>query len=167
MTDILKCTIKKSVDVVKKLVLAVSYAVVAGTTITISIYGIVGIWQAIQNPLHMVVSFLSGIPWYYYAGIVAIAAVPVYSFLWCVARELTEDDWESEEARWFATAVIVVAIVAIAVVSAAAAAVIVAVVATIAVVSASAAAAAVDSKALLFVGALLHYRKRIKQEQHP
>jgi hypothetical protein len=46
--------------------------------------------------------FLFGVPWYVYAGVLAVAAIPVYSFLWCVNRDLTEEDYKSDAAENFA-----------------------------------------------------------------
>ena len=97
--SLLRCTIKKSADVMKKLAKYAAY--VLGTLIAgiLALYGALGVWAIAADPVYKIVdsiiSFLFSIPWYYYAGVVAIAAIPVYSFLWCVARELTEEDWES------------------------------------------------------------------------
>ena len=140
--SLLRCTIKKSADVMKKLAKYAAY--ILGTLIAgilaliagiLALYGALGVWAIAADPVYKIVdsivSFLFSIPWYYYAGIVAIAAIPVYSLLWCVTRELTEEDWESNEAKTFA-------------------------------LSALALALALDSKAFRFIGAYLHYRKRVK-----
>ena len=107
--SLLWCTIKKSADVIKKLAKYAAYAVAVVIAGILSIYGAMGIWavaEVAEDPIYKsiesITSFLSGIPWYYYAGAIVIAAIPVYSFLWCVARELTEEDWESKEAENFA-----------------------------------------------------------------
>ena len=61
--DLLRCTYKKSVDVTAKIVLWLSYAIVAITVC------------AIGTNAAMVL-FMFGIPWYYYAGVVVIACIP-------------------------------------------------------------------------------------------
>ena len=140
--SLLRCTIKKSADVVKKLVMYASYIIVAAAAVESSLYEFVGIWNAIQDPIKYAVALLVGIPWYYYAGVVALAAIPVYSLLWCVARELTDEDWNSNKAKDVAFAIAVAGAFAFII----------------------AFAIAPDSKVLLFIGAYLHYRKRVKAE---
>jgi hypothetical protein len=108
--SLLKCTVKKSVHVAEKVVLWVSYVIVgitAGTiAVAVALYGSALVWNAIAKPLTAIVtgivSFLFGVPWYVYAGGLAVAAIPVYSFLWCVGRDLTEEDWKSDAANNFA-----------------------------------------------------------------
>ena len=178
MTDILKCTIKKSADVTKKLVLYASYMIVVTTTVAGTIFGVSIIWSVIAQPIYQLVQMLFGIPWYYYVGIVAITVIPVYSLLWCMACELTDEDWQSEEAKDIADAFTFAFAVAVAFAAAAAAAFAVAF--TFAVAFAFAFAVAVaftfaftfaavfaaDSKLGLFIGAYLHYRKRTKGGEH-
>jgi hypothetical protein len=166
--SLLRCTIKKSVDVAKKIG---KYA--AGTALGILaavlvIYGAIGIWTIAADPaykyLTAIVSFLFSIPWYYYAGVAAIAAIPVYSFLWCVARELTEEDWESNEAVTLALTALVALALALALASLALASLPLALAFLALALALALASLAADTKAFLFIGAYLHYRKRVKAE---
>jgi hypothetical protein len=167
--SLLRCTIKKSTDVMKKLAKYAAY--ILGTLIAgiLALYGALGVWAIAADPVYKIVdsivSFLFSIPWYCYAGIVAIAAIPVYSLLWCVTRELTEEDWKSDEAKILALAIafaIAIAAIAIASIAAIAFASIAAI--AFASIAAIAFALAIDSKAFRFIGAYLHYRKRVKAE---
>ena len=98
--NLLRCAIKKTTSVVSKHILYASYMIVA-----IACMGIFGVWQAISPILErlwelFVVAIVS-IPWYLY-GIAAIAAIYFgYSLLWCMARNLTDEDWQSEKAKNF------------------------------------------------------------------
>jgi hypothetical protein len=101
--SLLKCTIKKSVDVLKKVVLYGLYSAV--TIILITAIAAVGylVWLGFNSSLatiiySSIISLLVSIPWYVYIGVVAVLAIPVYSLVWCIARELTDEDWKSGEA---------------------------------------------------------------------
>jgi hypothetical protein len=168
--SLLRCTIKKSVDVAKKIG---KYA--AGTALGILaavlvIYGAIGIWTIAADPaykyLTAIVSFLFSIPWYCYAGIVAITAIPVYSLLWCVARELTEEDWESNEAAYLtlASLPLALAFLALTLASLTLASLPLALAFLALALALALASLATDTKAFLFIGAYLHYRKRVKAE---
>ena len=168
--SLLRCTIKKSVDVAKKIG---KYA--AGTALGILaavlvIYGAIGIWTIAADPaykyLTAIVSFLFSIPWYYYAGVAAIAAIPVYSFLWCVARELTEEDWESNEAKTFARFTLVALALALtfSLTFSLTLTLFTLFALALAPLALALAPLAADTKAFLFIGAYLHYRKRVKAE---
>jgi hypothetical protein len=146
--SLLRCTVKKSADVVKKLVMYAAYAIVVITVLVIMFFGAFAVWAVVEKPLEICVSFLLGIPWYYYVGVVALAAIPVYSLLWCVARELTHEDWKSDEAKNIAFALALTGALAL--------------IGVIAFAFALALAFAFESKVLLFFGAYLHYRKRVK-----
>ena len=170
--SLLRCTLKKSYNVTKKLVLWASYIVVGIAAFVFACYGVVGIWNAladtITNSISEIVSFVTSIPWYYYAGFVAIISIPSYSFVWCVARELTDEDWHSDEAKTVASAVafagagaVALALV-LALVLAGVLALVLAGTFAFAGVLAVALAGAAETKAFLFVGAYLHYRKRVK-----
>ena len=177
--SLLRCTIRKSADVVKKLVKYAAYTIAVVIAGILSIYGAMGIWavaEVAEDPIYKsiesITSFLSGIPWYYYAGAIVIAAIPVYSFLWCVARELTEEDWESKEAENFVALAFALALFPLALAFAFAltltlalfALAFVALVAFVALALFALTLTRADSKAFLFVGAYLHYRKRVKAE---
>jgi hypothetical protein len=157
--SLLKCTIKKSVDVLKKVLLYGLYVVIISILIIAMVAGGYLVWLLFNSSLSTVIyssiiSVLFSIPWYVYVGGVAVMAIPVYSLVWCIARELTDEDWNSEIAKNIALA----AALAIALAAALAIAL------TIALAAALAAALAIplDSKILLFIGAYLHYRKRVK-----
>jgi hypothetical protein len=121
MTDnksILKCTVTKSSQVFKKIVLYVSYAIAGLAAATIAIYGAVRIYDVVAPVIITVITaittFLFGIPWYWYVGIAGISAIPVYSLLWCIARELTKEDWESDAATNFAVLALLALLAALA-----------------------------------------------------
>jgi len=110
--SLLRCTIKKSVDVLEKvLVFGLGFVV-----------GVAALWIACfiisdavtRKPLVNLVSdtisviwliltslgtILLAIPWYVYVGVIFIVSIMTYSFLWCIARELTDEDWKSDEAK--------------------------------------------------------------------
>ena len=138
--SLLRCTLKKSEQVFTKVILLVSYAIVALALIGCGYLLFTGV----------LIPIIVAIPWYYYVAGIAILAIPVYSFLWCIARELTDEDWESGEAKALA------GVVGAAVCAAVCAAVVVA-------AAVFAAAVAFDSKLMWFPGACLHYRRRMKQ----
>ena len=160
--SLLRCTLKKSEQVFTKVILLVSYAIVALALIGCGYLLFTGV----------LIPIIVAIPWYYYVAGIAILAIPVYSFLWCIARELTDEDWESGEAK--ALADIVAVVVAAAVCAAVAAAVAAAVGAAVVIVVGAAVCAAIvaaavfaadiafDSKLMQFPGACLHYSKLMR-----
>jgi len=161
--SLLRCTLKKSEQVFTKVILLVSYAIVALALIGCGYLLFTGV----------LIPIIVAIPWYYYVAGIAILAIPVYSFLWCIARELTDEDWESGEAKALAdiVAVVVAAAVCAAVVivvgAAAVGAAVVIVVGAAAVAAAVGAAVvaadiALDSKRMQFPGACLHYSKLMR-----
>lgn len=105
--SLLMCTIKKSVSILVKTIKYGSYLVVGLTAAILSGYGLVAVYEviapAITAVIGQIVTIFSGLAWYYQivaVGIVVvIPAIVVYSFSWCVARELTGDDWKSESAN--------------------------------------------------------------------
>jgi len=165
--SLLRCTLKKSEQVFAKVILLVSYAIVVLSLLGCGYLLFTGVLIPIISPvvtaiiagIWTIVAVILIIPWYYYLAGIAILVIPVYSFLWCIARELTEEDWNSKEAKNVAVAaafiVFAAAIVAVA------AAVVGAAVAVF-VVAAAVVDAALDSKLMRFPGAYLHYRRRIK-----
>ena len=181
--SLLRCTWKKSADVLKKVVIYGSYVIVALTGITLAIliinttvdliYKTVFYILSTIGPCLVIISsmltpvgtFLLIIPWYGYVGIVAVMVIPVYSLLWCITRELQDEDWKSDAATTFAFAVFatfatfafaVFATFALAIFAtfAAFALAVFAVFATF--------AFALDSKVFLLPGAYMNYRKRMK-----
>jgi len=107
--SLLRCTVKKSQQVFAKIVLLVSYAIVALAFLGCGYLLFTGVLIPIISP---VVTAILSIPWYYYVTGIAILAIPVYSFLWCIVRELTEEDWDSGEAKALVVALIIAALAA-------------------------------------------------------
>ena len=101
--SLLRCVVKKSAQVVKKCAIVVTVL----AAITIVGYGVYLLLPVFITIAGMIVSAIISIPWYYYVGAVAIAVIPVYSFLWCIARDLTDEDWGSGAANNAAFAVAV------------------------------------------------------------
>ena len=111
--SLLRCTLKKSQQVFAKVVLYISYIIVALALLGCGYLLVTGI--LIPGVAPIVAAIVVGvlmIPWYYYAGSVIILAIPVYSFLWCIARELTDEDWNSGEAKALVVALIIAALAA-------------------------------------------------------
>jgi len=179
--SLLRCTVKKSQQVFAKVILLVSYAIV--------VLALLGCGYLLFTGV--LIPSIVVIPWYYYLAGIAILAIPVYSFLWCIARELTDEDWDSKEAKALAAAVFAAAVFAAAVFAAAvcaiaalaAAAVVIATFAVAAAATPAVAAAIVaaittfvvvvivvvaafvafDSKPMRFPGACLHYWRRMRK----
>jgi len=169
--SLLRCTLKKSQQVFAKVVLNISYIIVVLALIGCGYLLFTGVLIPIISPvvaaiiagIWTIVAVILIIPWYYYLAGIAILVIPVYSFLWCIARELTDEDWESGEAKALAAAaVFAAAVVAVVIVALAPVAVAVAVAAA-AVGAAVGAAIAFDSKLMWFPGACLHYWRRMRK----
>ena len=150
--SLLRCTVKKSQQVFAKVILLVSYAIV--------VLALLGCGYLLFTGV--LIPSIVAIPWYYYVAGIAILAIPVYSFLWCIARELTDEDWESGEAKALAAAAVFAAAVAAAV-GAAVVIVVGAAVGAIVAAAVFAAAVAFDSKLMRFPGAYLHYKRRMRK----
>ena len=114
--DLLKCTLKKSKSVLAKVVLLAAYGVVGLTVAAIAGYALfialtIGAPIAsdcagvLSGVLGSIILAIVSIPWYYYAIVIAVLAIPGYSLIWCMARELTEEDWESDTAENIAPAI--------------------------------------------------------------
>ena len=185
--SLLKCTIKKSADVLKKVVLYGLYVIAAITAIVY--FGITKLWEPIVNVISVVItaiwsiitvigSILLTIPWYIYIGGMAVLTIPVYSLLWCVARDLEKEDWESDSAKDIAALALALAfaLVAFAFALALAFALVAFAFALVAFALAAFALAAfalaafalaafalADPKIFLVIGAYLHYRKRTRE----
>ena len=108
-TSLLRCTLKKSLHTTERLVVAA--ACVIDTVAALACIFLFGeaILPAILASVAFVIALVLSIPWYFYA----IAAIPVaivgYSFLWCVAREFTEEDWKNSQAASSTFAVVLLA----------------------------------------------------------
>lgn len=183
MTDdksLLRCTIVKSLHTTERLVVYVAWMVVSSAIVgCIGCIGYLGIPKLVGSIgiVHSVVAtILSSIPiWVYGAASIPIVIV-LCSFLWCVARNLTVCDWDSDEADSSAAIAAIATAIATAIAAAAAAAAFATAIATAAfataiVAIAAAAFAAADyngttpQKIVRFVGACLHYCRRIKSEK--
>jgi len=183
--NLLRCTVKKSLDVVQKLILWASYAIVGLAGLVVALYGAIALYGVLVTPtaslamqiyelvasgFSAVISLLSLVPWYVYIGIAVIGAIPTYSFLWCVARELTEEDWKSDEAHRVTPGIGIIGIV-IGVCGIGIAIGIAAVTGEVLVDSYGSIMGIIgiiivfihDTRPALFPGAYLHYRKRMKE----
>jgi len=157
--SLLRCTVKKSASILKKVVLYGSYVVVAVAVLVCAGWLAWNGFNAVLPVLNQMWLFLVSVSWYVYAGVVAISAIPIYSLVWCIARELTDEDWQSDLAETLAIALAIALALALAIAIALALAL------AIALAIALALALANDSKVFLFIGAYLHYRKRIREAQ--
>ncbi len=112
--SLMKCWLKKTVSVSAKVVLFLAYIIDGIAAGVVALYGAFGLATILADPLNsgyrilssgfqVVVAAICSIPWYVYAGILTVAAIPVYSFIWCIVKELTEEDWNSIESKHIAT----------------------------------------------------------------
>jgi hypothetical protein len=111
--SLLRCAVKKSMNVTLKLGKAVLILAVIGVLILGGINTIPQIVNTVLPVLSAALTLLAGavlticnfitlIPLWVY-GIVAIpASIFGYSILWCIKRDLTVEDWESNAADIFA-----------------------------------------------------------------
>jgi hypothetical protein len=159
--SLLRCTIKKSASVLSKVVLIASKIIVGFVVIAVILLGVAKIWELGFPIGAFVLSILLAIPWYVYVSILALMTIPMYSLLWCIARNLTEEDWKSEEASdvALALAIIITALAVTIAITIAALALALAIAIALAL-----ALAIIDTKTFLFIGAYLHYRKRIREQ---
>ena len=107
---LLRCTLKKSWSVLGKVLKYGACLTVMALAGIFAVYGAISICELIVPGTTNAWQFLITVPWYVYVGIVVIAAIPVYSMLWCIARDLTEEDWESNAAEIFVIALATFAI---------------------------------------------------------
>jgi signal transduction histidine kinase len=164
--SLLRCTWKKSISVLQKVVLYASYVITGLAGVAVAGFIAWKGFEVIVPVLLAIVAILVMIPWYYYAGVIALGSIPAYSLLWCMARDLKDEDWQSETAKTIAAAFAFAAVFAAFAVFAAAFAAFAFAAAFAAVFAAVFAIAAADnSKAFLLVGAYLHYRKRIRESK--
>ena len=144
--NLLRCTVKKSWSMTKHLILYVSYIIDGIAAVILAFFGIVGIWQALSPIAEWLWCALTGalfaVPWWCYVIVLGLATIPVYSALWCMARNLTDEDWQSEQAKKFLEDAL----------------------AALAALAFAALANPGDCKALLFIGAYLHYRERMRND---
>ena len=181
--SVLKCTIKKSVDVFRKVARYGLYFIIAGIigaiclaiaiTISAGLYSFMdGVVKLFNITISNVLSLIGSIPWYVYVGVIAILAIPVYSLIWCIARELTKEDWESGEAATISIISVIAITLGIIIIII----IIIGIIIAISDTKTNAPAILIglliillgvfflleSPKILLFPGAYLHYRKRMK-----
>ena len=107
--SLLKCTLKKGAATFWKHLkyaawIAVGLAVMVGLYLmgTAILPLAMTVLALVEIVTSNILAVLASVPWWVYA----LAAVPVaylgYGFLWCVARDLIEDDWKSDAANAFA-----------------------------------------------------------------
>lgn len=101
--SLLRCTVKKSYSVAKHIaVTLLKAATVIGAvaaTGCIAILSIPPIVGALSAPLSDLLSALAAVPLWVWAALAVPTAIILYSFLWCVKRDLTEEDWDSDAAQ--------------------------------------------------------------------
>ena len=189
MTDeksLLRCTVVKSLHTAERLLVYVAYCIVGSAIVGcvgyIGYLSIPKLLDAIWVVYSVCVTLIFSIPPIVYVIVGIPTVIVAYSFVLCVARELTISDWASREADGVALTVAAVALtvaavalaVAVALAALTALALAVAVALTVALAVAAAlnadvAAAEYDGIALQkivrFVGAYYHYHNRIKSEK--
>ena len=130
-TNVWRCAHKKSVSVTKKVLKYAAYSIGSVVATVLAVYGAIGIWNVtepffekvwndaanvaltILGPIRsfadVVAGSIASLPWYITYGVGGILGIAIaiygYSLLWCMARELTEEDWRSSEANAFAFAI--------------------------------------------------------------
>lgn len=97
-----KCTIKKSwhvtTTILNYLVTVVAWGIIlsgafAGIYIIyLMCVNLLPLWSILSGTFFGVIGLFYLIPWWVYVIIAAIAAIPVYSFAWCLNRDMTEED---------------------------------------------------------------------------
>jgi len=101
---LLACWRKKSIDVTAKVIL---YAACVIDTLAVGLLAIlafvwmyenfypptVDLFTGIVSLLSLIIAF---VPWYVWLGVGVIVAILGYSYMWCVAREFTDEDWACE-----------------------------------------------------------------------
>ena len=170
-SSLLRCTLKKSRAVSKKIGLWLGGIAV----VMIACYcGYIGATSPAAanfagwciSAAGTITGLIELVPWELWAIIIGVVVIFVYSLSWCMARNLTDEDWQSKTARNVAFALIfAIAIAAFALIFAIAIAAfaIFAIALTIVLAALTTAFTTLaNSKAVLFIGAYLHYRKRIK-----
>jgi hypothetical protein len=97
-----KCTIKKSkhvsLQVFKYIYWSVICCIIGGGVIAglyiiyLASIKLSSLWSILSNTFFGAIGLFYLIPWWVYVIIAVIAAIPIYSFLWCLNRDITEDD---------------------------------------------------------------------------
>ena len=140
--DLLRCIVKKTASLLGTHILWASYVIVGILATVLVYFGIIAIWQAVgERAYEVIVGTMFSVPWWAYVIIGIFGSYLGYSALWCIARNLTAEDWESKEAKRISEN-IAIAFFALALF-----------------------ALAPQSKAFLFIGAYQHYRKRMREKK--
>ena len=116
--SLIRCTIKKSISIFTKVVLYTSYVICSVSILGMGYMASIATYPMLVNAWVSVYQILASIPWYIYCVALALLAIPVYSLLWCMKRDIEQCDWESVAATNTVT-VVAVAFAAFAVVFAA------------------------------------------------
>ena len=93
--SLIRCTIKKSISVFTKVVLYTSYVICSVGILGMGYMASIATYPMLVNALVSVYQILASIPWYIYCVALALLAIPVYSLLWCMKRDIEQCDWES------------------------------------------------------------------------
>jgi hypothetical protein len=84
--SLLRCTVKKSINVWKKLVTMLKFAIIVILTAAAVIVA--------QYCVHLIPSSVIGIfsliPWYIYGIIILIISDPIYSLFWCISKDFDD-----------------------------------------------------------------------------
>lgn len=117
--SLLRCAVKKTAAVVTKHVKYALYgiAVFVGACITLWVLNviypaIVVAGAFIASLVSAIISVFAMIPWYVYGIAGVVGAYFGYGLAWCIARELTEEDWTSKTAIKFVDMVPIVLLTA-------------------------------------------------------
>ena len=165
--SLLRCTIKKSWTVSKKIGLwigGVAVVLIAGYCAWLGLTSQIAatIWTEFvgwcASSASIVTGIVTVIPWEIWAVIVALVAIFAYSLVWCIARSLIDEDWGSglatDIAIWLWLMLGMVLVIGLGV--------------WLGLVLGMVLGLSMrlwDTKVFRFLGAYLHYRERMKKEQ--
>ena len=101
---LLACWRKKSIDVTATLVLYAACVIDILAVMIVAVFALVWMFENFYPPtvdlftgivslLSLIIAF---VPWYVWLGVGVIVAILGYSYMWCVAREFTDEDWACE-----------------------------------------------------------------------
>ena len=182
--SLMRCWLKKSYSVSVKVGIYLGGFAVAAIVAYVVWLGATSqkaaeIWTAFTgwcgSASAMLSNLAGSVPWPVWAALAVIGTIVSYSGAWCLARRFTDVDWQSEEAESALAIALALALVAIALAIALALALVAIALVAIALALALVAIALValalansypSSSAYFvgrFIGAYLHYRKRIKE----
>ena len=161
-----RCVLRKSMSITEKLVLWASYCICGVTAVALAVYGALALYSISVEPIRALFlayawgvvvfagSLAAMVPWYVYVGIAGVAAILVYSLLWCIAREFTEEDWDLKEpfrnieTKWYEGILWTIVYIPSWITE-----------------GNCSIAESKYAKFVVFISAYLHYRKRMKEER--